>query len=109
LGRTRGKAVLDDSLRLPSYSDSSYHQLMQKREAASGSAKTKTAPAEPGRTTDAALATVTTAIHIPRDTWDLLRAVAFHRAQDSGGRVSVSKLVAELVERHREELEDEVG
>jgi hypothetical protein len=51
--------------------------------------------------------TITTAIHIPRDTWSLLRAVAFRRAQDEGGRASVSKLVAELVERHRRELEHE--
>ena len=49
--------------------------------------------------------TITTAIHIPKSTWALLRAVAFRRAQDQGGRASVSKLVAELVERHRKELE----
>jgi hypothetical protein len=52
--------------------------------------------------------TITTAIHIPKDTWTLLRAVAFRRAQDRGGRVSVSKLVAELVERHRGEFEHEI-
>lgn len=52
--------------------------------------------------------TITTAIHIPRDTWSLLRAVAFRRAQDRGGRASVSKLVAELVERHRGEFEHEI-
>jgi len=51
--------------------------------------------------------TITTAIHIPRPTWTLLRAVAFRRAQDGGGRASVSKLIAELVERHRKELERE--
>ena len=50
---------------------------------------------------------ITTAIHIPESTWKLLRAVAFHRAQDQGGRASVSKLIAELVERHRSELERE--
>ena len=82
---------------------------MQKRETASGAAKANTAPADPDTSAGAALATVTTAIHIPRYTWNLLRAVAFHRAQDSGGRVSVSKLIAELVERHRGELEDEIG
>jgi hypothetical protein len=51
---------------------------------------------------------ITTAIHIPESTWKLLRTVAFHRAQDQGGRASVSKLIAELVERHRAELEREV-
>ncbi len=51
---------------------------------------------------------ITTAIHIPRETWNLLRAVAFRRAQDQGVRVSVSRLVAELVERHRAELEREI-
>jgi len=50
---------------------------------------------------------ITTAIHIPESTWKLLRAVAFHRAQDQGGRASVSKLITELVERHREEFEHE--
>jgi hypothetical protein len=52
-------------------------------------------------------ANITTAIHIPRITWSLLRAAAFRRAQDSGGRASVSKLITELVERHRKELEQE--
>ncbi len=52
---------------------------------------------------------VTTAMYIPRATWVLLRAVAFKRAQETGDRPSVSALVGELVERHREELEDEIG
>jgi hypothetical protein len=52
--------------------------------------------------------TITTAIHIRKDAWNLLRAVAFHRAQTQGGRASVSKLIAELVEQHRAELEHEV-
>lgn len=51
---------------------------------------------------------ITTAIHIPRGTWSLLRAVAFRRAQDQGARPSVSRLIAELVERHRAELEREI-
>lgn len=51
---------------------------------------------------------ITTAVHLPRGTWELLRAVAFHRAQDSGGRASVSKLVSELVEERRRELEKEI-
>ena len=56
---------------------------------------------------DAEHRSITTAIHIPEQTWKLLRAVAFHRAQDQGGRASVSKLITELVERHRTELDAE--
>ncbi len=52
---------------------------------------------------------LTTAIHIPRSTWRLLRAVAFKRAQEGGGRPSVSALLAELAEQHRKELEEEAG
>ncbi len=51
---------------------------------------------------------ITTAIHIPKQTWSLVRAVAFRRAQQSGGRVSVSRLIAGLIERHRPELEREL-
>ncbi len=53
--------------------------------------------------------TVTTAIHIPKDTHELLRAVAFKRAQKDGGRASVSALLVELVEQHRKELEAEAS
>ena len=52
--------------------------------------------------------TTSTAIHIPRDVHDLLRAVAYTRAQLEGGRASVSKLITELVEMHRADLEAEV-
>lgn len=52
---------------------------------------------------------MTTAIHIPRETWRLLRAVAFRRAQLSGGRASVSKLIADLVEHRRPHLEQELN
>ena len=52
--------------------------------------------------------TITTAIHIPKSTWNLLRSVAFHRAQDSGGRASVSRLIAELAENNRAEFEKEL-
>jgi hypothetical protein len=51
--------------------------------------------------------TLTTAVHFPRRTWELLRAVAFHRAQSDGGRASVSKLLTTLVEQRRTELERE--
>ena len=52
---------------------------------------------------------LTTAIHIPRDTHRLLRAVAFKRAQAAGGRASVSAIITQLVEDHREELTREAG
>jgi hypothetical protein len=52
---------------------------------------------------------LTTAIHLPRQTWTLLRAVAFQRAQKRGGRASVSGLIVELVERARAGLEKEIS
>jgi hypothetical protein len=51
---------------------------------------------------------LTTAIHIPRATWELLRRVAFYRAEKCGGRSSVSSLITSLVESHREDMEKEV-
>jgi hypothetical protein len=51
---------------------------------------------------------LTTAIHLPRGTWELLRKVAFHRAEKDGGRASVSRLITTLVESNREQLEREV-
>jgi len=48
--------------------------------------------------------TLTTAIHIRRDHWELLREVAFNRARNSGGRASVSAVISQLIERHRVEL-----
>ena len=51
----------------------------------------------------------TTAINIPVDTWTMLRAVAFARAQETGERPSVSALITELAEHHRAELEREAG
>ena len=52
---------------------------------------------------------ITTAMHLPRQTWELLRSVAFHRAQSSGGRASVSRLITDLVEERRKKLEEEVA
>lgn len=64
--------------------------------------------AERHREREGPTVTITTAIHIPKTTWSLLRSVAFRRAQEGGGRASVSKLIAELVECRREELEAEI-
>ncbi len=60
------------------------------------------APKQPGKMK-------TTAINIPVDTWTMLRAVAFARAQETGERPSVSALITELAEQHRAELEKEAG
>ena len=50
----------------------------------------------------------TTAVHLPKETLRLLKRVAFHRSQVHGGRMSVSRLLTDLVERQRDELEKEV-
>jgi hypothetical protein len=50
---------------------------------------------------------VTSALHIKKDLLALLRHAAVARANRLGGRPSVSALISELVERHREELEKE--
>jgi hypothetical protein len=50
----------------------------------------------------------TTAIHIRKEDWNLLRSVSFHRAQSTGGRASVSEVVRTLIDAHRSELENEV-
>jgi len=75
--------------------------------ALSVAARTKSKVGGQGPEPEEPAGTITTAIHIPKATWNLLRAVAFHRAQERGGRVSVSKLIAELVEGRRRELEGE--
>jgi transketolase N-terminal domain/subunit len=46
----------------------------------------------------------TTAIHIRREDWNLLRSVAYRRAEHTGGRASVSEVVRTLIEAHRNDL-----
>jgi|SRR5208282_3097284 len=87
--------------------DSSYHQLMPKTDGSNGGLKIGAKASDQAVGSAMSIGTITTAIHIPSQTWRLLRAVAFRRAQNDGGRASVSKLIAELVERHRKELERE--
>jgi hypothetical protein len=53
-------------------------------------------------------AIMTTAISLPRETWLLLRRVTFKRAEETGGRPSVSGLLMSLVEAHRAEFEAEL-
>ena len=48
--------------------------------------------------------TLTTAIHIRRDHWELLREVAFNRARATGGRASVSAVIGDLIEQHKAEI-----
>jgi len=93
---------------LSSSADSSYHQLMRSKQDSSIPMKANVKIVDQDPRSEGPAETITTAIHIPRCTWSLLRAVAFRRAQDHGVRVSVSRLVAELVERHRAELEREI-
>jgi hypothetical protein len=49
---------------------------------------------------------MTTAIVLPKRTYELLRSVALKRAA-AGGRLSVSAVIVALVEDHRGELERE--
>jgi hypothetical protein len=51
----------------------------------------------------------TTGLHLPADLWELLNRVAFERARTKGGRASVSALLVAMIERHRKELELELG
>ena len=51
----------------------------------------------------------TTGINLPTDIWELLNRCAFERAKKYGGRPSVSALLVQLVEKHRKELEKELG
>lgn len=50
---------------------------------------------------------VTTAVHIPKATLSLLRRVAVARADQRGGRPSVSGVLVDLVERARAALQAE--
>jgi hypothetical protein len=52
---------------------------------------------------------VTSAMHLPKATLQLLRKVAVARAGQRGGRPSVSGVLVELVEQHRAELQAEIG
>jgi hypothetical protein len=51
----------------------------------------------------------TTGVHLPADLWELLNRVAFERARTKGGRASVSALLVAMIEKHRKELELELG
>jgi hypothetical protein len=52
---------------------------------------------------------VTSGINLPVEIYQLLNRVAFNRSLKNGGRPSVSALLVSLVEKHRKELEKELG
>lgn len=64
-------------------------------------------PAEAKKPEDSEL--MTTTISISRQDWDLLRRVSFTRAMATGGRASVSAVIASVIEAQREKLQKEVG
>ena len=51
---------------------------------------------------------VTTAVYLPKRTYDLLKRVAYKRSAATLTKPSVSKLITELAERYRGELEEEL-
>jgi hypothetical protein len=51
----------------------------------------------------------TSAMHLPKETLQLLRRVAVARAGRRGGRPSVSAVIVDLVEQHRAELQAEIA
>ena len=52
---------------------------------------------------------VTSGINLPVEIYQLLNRVAFSRSLKHGGRPSVSGLIVSLVEKHRKELEKDLG
>lgn len=76
-----------------------YHQFITSATGEMMAKKTNGAPNGGG---------MTTAIHIPKETWSLLRRIAFRRAEAEGGRASVSKVLTELVEHNRPSFEREL-
>ena len=53
--------------------------------------------------------TVMAGISLPADQWELIRAVAYRRAKERGGRASASKVISDLIEANRKDLEREAG
>lgn len=50
-----------------------------------------------------------TSIHLPRELLKVLRMASINRADQRGGRPSVSDVIRDVLERHRDEIEDETG
>jgi hypothetical protein len=53
--------------------------------------------------------TVIAGISLPADQWELIRAVAYRRAKEGGGRASASRVISSLIEANRKSLEREAG
>ena len=67
------------------------------------------ATTSPTRRTTASAGMAITSIHLPRELLTLLRFASIHRADQRGGRPSVSDVIRDVLERHRDEIEDETG
>ncbi len=61
------------------------------------------------RRTTASAGMAITSIHLPRELLTLLRFASINRADRHGGRPSVSDVIRDWLERHRDEIEDETG
>lgn len=89
--------------------------LIQGMKAAKAAAASKPAPAAAPRGGDAQAPPKatggewkTTAIHLKKDQWVLLRDVARRRADEAENRPSVSDIIRDMIERQRDELEAEL-
>ena len=78
--------------------------------AAAAALETGAPSPRPGRMTETAgmVAPVTTAVHLERKTLELLQDVASARQRMGGGRKSASSVIRDLIERHRDELVEEI-
>lgn len=97
--RTTGKATS----KRPSITDSVVLQAAQ----AKARSQTATPTDEAADAGDDPI--IPTAISLRKSYWKLLRQVADARADRDGGRRSASRVVAELIDRHRAELEAEIA
>ena len=79
------------------------HRVLEKLEAAVQPAKKATKKGEDK------VPTVTTAIHVPKRTIDLLVQVAATRKVRHGGRASVSAVIVAVIEAQRAALEREIA
>jgi len=61
------------------------------------------------RRTTASAGMAITSVHLPRELLRLLRLASIDRADRHGGRPSVSDVIRDVLERHRDEIEDETG
>ena len=61
------------------------------------------------RRTTASAGMAITSIHLPRELLKVLRMASINRADQRGGRPSVSDVIRDVLERHRDEIEEEAG